>query len=263
MLLRGHAITGTVCVVVALFSPESSFAQSPPVQIPVWRTISLGTFNSVINLREALEASDCAAATETNSASKRSEVIPCHLGNSANEILGRREFDLNETPRQVQLVLISGKDLAFRPDSDLSLHEMYERAEALGYELCPPEVGPQLRLQYTDQKIGEFLRIAMRPIRDYAGNLAIFSIGNGGAGLLLVGTSGDPHVRVSATASFGLCAAFLLQPRQPSARATEDIAVRLASHPPDSPAFRSFRFRFRFRFCQPRARGSSSSKPMQ
>jgi len=65
-----------------------------------------------------------------------------------------------------------------------------------------PDVGPALRLQYTNQKIGEFLYIAMSPIRDYAGDQTIFSLGNGGAGLLLVGTGGDPDVSVSATAPF-------------------------------------------------------------
>jgi hypothetical protein len=124
------------------------------------------------------------------------------LGNSANEIIGRPEFGLSRARQQIQLVLLSGKDLGFSPDSQPSLQQIYERAEALGYSLCPPEVGPELRLQYTDQKIGEFLNIGMRPIPDYDGNLTILSVGNGGAGLLLVGSSGKPDAPIFPSTRF-------------------------------------------------------------
>ncbi len=39
----------------------------------------------------------------------------------------------------------------------------------------------------------------MRPIRNYAGELTILSIGNGGAGLLFVGSSGNPDARIQAS----------------------------------------------------------------
>jgi hypothetical protein len=184
---------------------QSCFAQSLPTadQIPVWKTIAIGTLRSVINLREALEASECGAATPINSTNlAMAATVPCKLGNSANEILGRPGFELSRTPGQLELALVSGKDLGFPPDSQPSLSEIYERAQSLGFALCPPEAGPQLRLQYTNQKIGEFLPIAMRPIRDYAGELTILSVGNGGAGLLLVGSSGNPDVQIPATAYF-------------------------------------------------------------
>jgi hypothetical protein len=188
-------------LVVVVWTP-SSFAQSLPSTdgIPVWKTINIGTFTSVINLREALDVLECGPATPTNSTNlARSATVPCKLGNSADEILGRPGFELSRTFEQVELVLVSGKDLGFRPDSEPSLTQIYERAESLGFSLCPPEVGPQLRLQYTNQKIGEFLPIAMRPIRDYAGELTGLSVGNGGAGLLLVGSSGNPDARIPAT----------------------------------------------------------------
>ncbi len=184
---------------------QSCFAQplASADQIPVWKTINIGTFRSVINFREALDASECGAATPINSTNlARAATVPCKLGDSANEILGRPGFELNRTPRQLELVLVSGKDLGFPPDSQPSLSEIYGRAESLGFVLCPPEAGPQLRLQYTNQKIGEFLTIAMRAIRDYAGELTILSVGNGGAGLLLVGSSGNPDSRIQASTYF-------------------------------------------------------------
>ncbi len=92
--------------------------------VSVWKTISLGTFHSVINLREALEAERCGPANATNSVNyKLATSVPCGLGDSANEILGRPEFDLSRTPSQIHLVLLSGKDLGFRPDSQPSLRD--------------------------------------------------------------------------------------------------------------------------------------------
>src|SRR5262245_27441719 len=67
-------------------------------------------------------------------------------------------------------------------------------APSLGFELCPAEVGPALRLNYLDQPLGEFLHIAMKPVARYTGELVTFVVGGGGAGLLLVGANGDPDV---------------------------------------------------------------------
>jgi hypothetical protein len=73
-----------------------------------------------------------------------------------------------------------------------SLHDVYVRAVSLGFELCPAEVGPALRLDYLDQPLGEFLHIAMKPVARYTGELVNFVVGGGGLGLLLVGGNGDP-----------------------------------------------------------------------
>jgi len=224
MLLARRTVTNlTACLFGLLVSAQPSFAQSPGIAdlVPLWKMVTLGTVRSVITLREALEASDCAAATVKNSASRRSNVIPCRLGQSANEILGRAGFESNARREDVQLVLLSGKDIGFRPDSQLSLRDLYAHALARGYALCPPEVGPALRMQYTNQRIGEFLHVAMSPIPDYAGNPTIFLVGNGGTGLLLVGASGDPDLRVSATTTFVFVRPFL---------APVEATVRQANH---------------------------------
>ena len=42
--------------------------------------------------------------------------------------------------------------------------------------------------------MGEFLNIAMHPVARYTGELVDFTVGNGGAGLLLIGGDGNPDM---------------------------------------------------------------------
>jgi hypothetical protein len=67
-----------------------------------------------------------------------------------------------------------------------------ERAKERGFELCPPEVGPQLRLQYKDQPSGEWLAIAMEAISISDGDLNVFHVEHDGDGLWLCSFYGGP-----------------------------------------------------------------------
>jgi len=62
----------------------------------------------------------------------------------------------------------------------------------LGFGLAAAEVAPQLRLQYFDQPIGEFLS-EWEPIRTWKGVPVILDRGNGGAGLVLIGQDAAPY----------------------------------------------------------------------
>ncbi|MDP3990944.1 MAG: hypothetical protein Q8P63_01470, partial [Candidatus Nealsonbacteria bacterium] len=55
----------------------------------------------------------------------------------------------------------------------------------LGLELCPSEVGPQLRLQYRDQPNDEWIIVGMEPITDSGGSLRVLDVGRGDSGLWL------------------------------------------------------------------------------
>jgi hypothetical protein len=68
--------------------------------------------------------------------------------------------------------------------------------------LAPAEVGPQLRLQYPDQPIGEFLHVGMNSINTWSGEPVIFALVNGGAGLILIGTESSANAKISATTRF-------------------------------------------------------------
>jgi hypothetical protein len=146
--------------------------------IPIWKTITLGTHDSASSLREALNAAGC------------------RIGQLAGEALARPAFTVSPSKVDVDLVILSVGQLGFDAEG-ASYGEIHARAAQLGLELCPPEVGPQLRLQYVDQPLGEFLHIAMAPVLTDSGDVVGLSVGNGGAGLLLVGFDARPNLAVS------------------------------------------------------------------
>jgi hypothetical protein len=135
------------------------------------------------------------------------------IGDDADEILGRPAFPFIKSSVELDLVVLSAFELGFgdpatRNDIEFgaaveaSLHDIYVRAIALGFELCPAEVGPALRLDYLDQPLGEFLHIAMKPVARFTGELVNFVVGGGGLGLLLFGGNGDPDVIQPGVVSF-------------------------------------------------------------
>jgi hypothetical protein len=163
---------------------------------PIWKTINLGTYRNANVLREALNSSHCGIekVTSVDAAGRASPVsqndgstMPfCRLEDLANEIVGRPAFALNRTRTEVDLVVFSVFELGFGKQG-APLKDIYARAKSLGFALCPPEVGPQLRLQYLEQPPGEVLHIAMEPIAKYDGDLVSLALENGEWGLVLFG----------------------------------------------------------------------------
>jgi hypothetical protein len=141
---------------------------------PVWKRITLGGYKGVNSLRNALDAARV------------------RIGDSADEILGRPAFHVSPEKSDVDLVVVSVAELGF--PSGAPLADIHRRAGELGLELCPAEVAPLLRLAYTNQPMGEFLNVAMRPIATYAGELVALSIANAGTGPLLIGGDGRPEL---------------------------------------------------------------------
>jgi len=164
-------------------------ADVPPIlvrsagAVAVWKTITAGTFANSFALRNALDAAGCG------------------IGNSAGEILVRPAFTLSVTKTDVELFAVSAAELGFQTDT-ASLADIYARAQQLGFGLAPAEVAPQLRLQYFDQPIGEFLIIAMKPIKTWNGEPVILTVANGGAGLILIGQDGSADAEISVACRF-------------------------------------------------------------
>lgn len=80
---------------------------------------------------------------------------------------------------KVNLVSFSVAQLGF--PGGATLEQIYNKAKEFDLELCPAQVGPELRLVYKDQPMNEWLIIAMDPIFDRAGGPDLFCVGRDGA----------------------------------------------------------------------------------
>jgi hypothetical protein len=149
----------------------------------VWKTVTLGKFTNSFALIDALDAAGCG------------------IGGSAGEVLARPSFTLGATKTDVELFAVSAAELGFQADT-ASLADIYARAQQLGFGLVTAEVAPQLRLQYFDQPIGEFLIIGMKPIETWKGEPVILNVANGGAGLILFGQDGSDAAQISVASRF-------------------------------------------------------------
>ena len=145
----------------------------------VWKTfmkLKLGTgVKDADGFRKALKQADC------------------NIGDWGNDILGKPAFKVAEAETEVELVVVSVGEFGFKDGATRAA--IYKRANELGLDLCPNEVGPQLRLQYKDQPKGERLLIAMEPIAASVGHIEVFCISRHDDGeRWLNGVLGDPGI---------------------------------------------------------------------
>jgi hypothetical protein len=82
--------------------------------------------------------------------------------------------------------MLSARNLGIQAET-AQVADIYARARTFGFRLAPAEVGPQLRLQYQDQPVGEVLHIGMEPLTTQRGQSVIFVVANGAEGLMLIG----------------------------------------------------------------------------
>lgn len=152
---------------------EVIVTEPKPADFQTWRTLKLGTgLKTADDFRKALNKIGC-------------------IGDWADDILGKSAFMASDTESEVELVVRSVEELGFKDGA--TREQVYNRAKEIGLDLCPAEVGPQLRLQYKDQPKGEWLLIAMEPITGSGGGLDVFSVErNDGGRQWLSGRSGRP-----------------------------------------------------------------------
>ena len=108
----------------------------------------------------------------------------------ASDIIGKPEFTMTAGETEVDLVRVTVGKLGFKDGARRD--QIYDRAEEFGLEVCPPEVGPQLRLQYKDQPMKEGILIGMEPIRLSDGDLRVFGVAHNGGGIWLYGYCDSP-----------------------------------------------------------------------
>jgi len=144
--------------------------ENPWEKPEIFKIIEIGTHKDVKSLRKALEESGA------------------RIGNWGGDILNKTK--LSKSKQSLDLVVLSVKELGFPQGAELK--DIYEAAGNQGLDLCPAEVGPQLRLQYLDQPSGEWLIIAMEPISDSDGDLSLFFVGLSDDGRWLGACCGSP-----------------------------------------------------------------------
>jgi len=109
------------------------------------------------------------------------------VSNYAQDLLNSPYFSTSKNKEQANLVRLTVEDLGFPEGA--TTDKIYKRAEKLGLELCPAEVGPNLRLQYTGK---EWILIGMKQISDRDGDPDVFYLTAGGGQLGLSSDSAWP-----------------------------------------------------------------------
>lgn len=76
------------------------------------------------------------------------------------------EFIVLAKSENIELIKLTVEDLGFPPGYGATTKMIYEKAEELGLDLCPAEVGPYFRMQYSGggRREGEEVLIAMEPM---------------------------------------------------------------------------------------------------
>lgn len=147
----------------------NEYQQSLPlIERSIWKTIKLGTHPSVDALHAAMIDADV------------------DVRDSARDILDKVEVVTE--PQEIDLIVATVAELGF--PGGATHKQACEKALALGLELCPAEVGPQLRLQYPDQPI-ESVNIAMEPLTRFGSPPSVFRVWHNWDGLCLDGDSYD------------------------------------------------------------------------
>jgi hypothetical protein len=155
----------------------------PAAYVEAWKTITVGNYPSPIALHDALIERGI------------------HIGELAGQMLRLPAFNLTSAPADIDLSLVAVRQLV--PGSDrASFAAIHAHAIEAGLELCPAEAGPQLCLQYPEQRLGEYLVIGMEPLPTADGSDTCFVVGNGGAGIVIVGRSAAPDAMVASRSRF-------------------------------------------------------------
>lgn len=138
------------------------FSQIP---LKIWKTIKLVAFKSADQCLKALEAAGC------------------QVGDWARDLIKNKIDFTKSVEEDVKLIKRTVAELGFAKGA--TLRQILERGLEVGLEECRPTDGPNARIAYTDQRLGEVVWMAMRPITDSHGYSDIFYLGRNDGGLFL------------------------------------------------------------------------------
>ncbi len=114
------------------------------------------------------------------------------MNSNAADMMRSPELTTLPTPQPLETVRLKVEGLGFVGKT--SIAQIYAKAQELGLELCPAEVGPHLRLKNTDQSMGDWYFVGMKQITNPIGSPYIFSLGRTGEGLWLSDNWANPAV---------------------------------------------------------------------
>ncbi len=140
----------------------------------IWKIIALGGMSEAELLKAIEEDGDEASSW-------------------ARDIMSKPGFTVAKERRSINLARAKVSELGFtKMPTTLKL---WKRIREIG-ELCPAEVGPQLRLRYKDQPKGEILFVAMEQIAVSCGRPSVFLVRrDGDGGRWLSGNDAHPDDR--------------------------------------------------------------------
>jgi len=146
--------------------------------------------------RQTLETDPAINSPESAEEALRRKNI--YLSDYGKDILNKTEF--SQEPQKYELARFTVGQLGF--SNGATTDEIYKKAQELGLELCPAEVGPHLRLQYPGK---ERMLIAMKQITGCAGYPDVFSLSTDGVRLELRGRYAWPGGRWSSGRELVFC----------------------------------------------------------
>jgi hypothetical protein len=147
---------------------------STPTELKIFKTIKLGGIRDAEGFRQVLKDNGM-------------KIDDWFFW--ADQIMSQPKFTITQEETEVDLVVVSATDIGF--ERDATREQIYARAKEKGLELCPPDVGPQLRLQYKDQPEWQRLLIGMEPITVWS-NMEVFGLENINGRLWLTAHTGNP-----------------------------------------------------------------------
>lgn len=113
--------------------------------------------------------------------------------NYAGQMMDNEEFVITSKAEKLDLVRLTVADLGF--PSGATIEQIFAKAESLGLELCPSDLGPNYRLNYLNQPLDEWIYIGMKPISDADGDPGVFLLARDGFGLWLLDFFAAPWYR--------------------------------------------------------------------
>jgi len=113
------------------------------------------------------------------------------ISDNAKSMLDSKDFITSKEKYSFDTLRLTIRELGF-PDG-ATVDQIYKKADELGLDLCPSEVGPQYRLEHMDQPMNDYLLISMKQITDSGGDPYVFGLSRDDVGLWLGGRWARPR----------------------------------------------------------------------